>query len=103
LFLSHNQIFITHFLYQSFAKIKVSLEKLLTFFSFFSPLPLHNPNFPYLCLAKLGEIGWPEKAHSSLCSSKVNLDTSLRKKEDKEKGAFAVMFVYTNTFINSGV
>ena len=37
-------------------------EKMLLF-------PLPNPNLVYLCPAKLGEISWPEKAHSSLCSS----------------------------------
>ena len=40
-------------------------EKMLLF-------PLPNPNLVYLCPAKPGEISWPEKAHSSLCSSLVN-------------------------------
>jgi hypothetical protein len=35
----------------------------------FSKYPLQLTKNIYLCLAKPGEIGWPEKAHSSLCSS----------------------------------
>ena len=42
----------------------------------FSSFPLQKRKIAYLCLAKPGEIGWPEKAHSSLCSSAVNLDNS---------------------------
>jgi len=73
-------------IYERFASFSSTQKK----FSLFLPLPFREKSER------------PEKAHSSLYSSVMNLDNSCKKEGKGKMIAFIVMFVYPYTDINSG-